>query len=69
MTSSNTPNRPKAGYAAFLSIASAMEGGSSQVLTRKQALLIAAWALKIAGERELHHQILSELIEPTKNYG
>jgi len=51
------------------SIAQAMEHGHSQVLNREQALRIAAMALKIAGEPELRHQVLAELVELLENYG
>ena len=40
-----------------------MESGHSQLLSREQALEIAAWGLKIAGYRELQHQVLAELVE------
>ncbi len=46
-----------------------MESGHSQLLSREQALEIAAWGLKIAGERELEHQVLAELVELPENYG
>ena len=46
-----------------------MESGHSQLLSREQALQIAAWGLKIAGERELQHQVLAELVELPENYG
>jgi hypothetical protein len=46
-----------------------MESGHSQLLNREQALQIAAWGLKIAGERELQHQVLAELVELPENYG
>lgn len=46
-----------------------MESGHSQLLSREQALEIAAWGLKIAGERELQHQVLAELVELPENYG
>jgi hypothetical protein len=46
-----------------------MESGPSQLLSREQALEIAAWGLKIAGERELQHQVLAELVELPENYG
>ncbi len=39
-----------------------MESGHSQVLSREQALQISAWGLKIAGEKDLQHQVLSELV-------
>jgi len=40
-----------------------MESGHSQLLSREQALEIAAWGLKIAGYSELQHQVLAELVE------
>ena len=46
-----------------------MESGHSQLLSREQALQVAAWGLKIAGERELQHQVLAELVELPENYG
>jgi hypothetical protein len=46
-----------------------MESGHSQLLSREQALLVASWGLKIAGERELQHQVLAELVELPENYG
>jgi hypothetical protein len=46
-----------------------MESGYSQLLSRKQALEIAAWGLKIAGERELQTQVLAELVELPENLG
>jgi hypothetical protein len=63
------PTRNEAGEAVFCSIGRAMEEGHSQVLSRDQALQIAAWALKIAGESELQHQVLAELVELPENYG
>jgi hypothetical protein len=39
-----------------------MEAGHSQLLSREQALEIAAWGLKIAGEKDLQHQVLAELV-------
>jgi hypothetical protein len=46
-----------------------MESGHSQLLSREQALQIAAWGLKIAGERDLQHQVLAELVELADNLG
>jgi hypothetical protein len=46
-----------------------MEEGHSQTLGREQALQVAAWALKIAGESDLQHQVLAELVELPENYG
>ena len=63
------PTRSEVGAAVFCSIGSAMEEGHSQVLSREQALQIAAWALKIASEAELQHQVLAELVELPENYG
>ena len=40
-----------------------MESGHSQLLSREQALEIAAWGLKIAGYSELQHHVLAELVE------
>ena len=51
------------------SIQNWMESGHSQLLSREQALQVAAWGLKIAGERELQHQVLAELVELPENYG
>jgi hypothetical protein len=39
-----------------------------EILSRKHALQIAAWSLKMAGEHELQHQVLAELIELPENY-
>jgi hypothetical protein len=46
-----------------------MESGHSQLLSREQALQVAAWGLKIAGEREMLRQVLVELVELPENYG
>ena len=40
-----------------------MESGHSQLLSREQALKISSCGLQIAGERELQHQVLAELVE------
>ena len=63
------PTREELGERAFDTIRFWMEEGNSQILGREQALQVAAWALKIAGERELEHQVLAELIEFPENYG
>lgn len=63
------PTREEVGARAFDTIRFWMEKGHSQLLSREQALQIAAWALKIAGERELQHQVLAELVELPENYG
>jgi hypothetical protein len=53
-----------------------MESGHSQLLSREQALEIAAWGLKIAADdscslhlADLQHQVLAELVELPENYG
>ena len=46
-----------------------MESGHSQLLSREQSLLIASWGLKIAGQKDLQHQVLAELVELPENYG
>jgi len=43
-----------------------MESGH---LSREQSLKIASWGLKIAGEKDLQHQVLAELVELPENYG
>ena len=63
------PTREELGAQAFDNIQFWMEEGHSQLLSREQALQIAAWGLKIAGERELQHQVLAELVELPENYG
>ena len=62
------PTREELGGRAFDTIRFWMEDGRSQILGRDQALQIAAWALRIAGESELQHQVLAELIELPENY-
>ena len=64
-----TRTREESAAIAFDIIQNWMERGHSQLLSRKQALQIAAWGLKIAGERELQHQVLAELVELPENYG
>ena len=63
------PSREELGARAFDTIRFWMEDGHSQLLSREQALQIAAWGLQIAGERELQHQVLAELVELPENYG
>ena len=63
------PTREELGARAFDTIRFWIEDGHSQLLSREQALQIAAWGLKIAGERELQHQVLAELVELPENYG
>jgi len=63
------PTREELGARAFDTIRFWMEDGHSQTLGREQALQVAAWALKIAGESDLQHQVLAELIELPENYG
>ena len=54
---------------AFDTIQYWMESGYSQLLSREQSLLIASWGLKIAGQKNLQHQVLAELVELPENYG
>ena len=61
--------REECGEILFQQIGSLLEDGRSQTLGREQALQVAAWALKIAGERELQHQVLAELVELPENLG
>lgn len=63
------PTREELAARAFDTIQFWMEEGHSQLLSREQALQIAAWGLKIAGEKDLQHQVLSELVELPENYG
>jgi hypothetical protein len=63
------PTREELAAKAFDTIQFWMESGYSQLLCREQALEIAAWGLKIAGERELQHHVLAELVELPENYG
>ena len=68
-TAASLPTREESAAYAFDTIQFWMESGHSQLLNREQALQIAAWGLKIAGERELQHQVLAELVELPENYG
>jgi len=63
------PTREELAAKAYDTIQFWMESGHSQLLSREQALEIAAWGLKIAGERELQHHVLAELVELPENYG
>jgi hypothetical protein len=68
-TAATLPAREELAGTAYDLIQFWMESGHSQLLSREQALEIAAWGLKIAGERELEHQVLAELVELPENYG
>ena len=68
-TTASLPTREESAAKAFDIIQYWMESGHSQLLSREQALEIAAWGLKIAGERELQTQVLAELVELPENYG
>jgi hypothetical protein len=63
------PTREELAAKAYNLIEYWMESGHSQLLSREQALQIAAWGLKIAGERDLQHQVLTELVELHDNLG
>ena len=68
-TTATLPTREELADKAYDLIQFWMESGHSQLLSREQALQIAAWGLQIAGERELQHQVLAELVELPENYG
>jgi hypothetical protein len=68
-TTATLPTREELAAKAYDTIQHWMESGHSQLLSREQALEIAAWGLKIAGERELQAQVLAELVELPENYG
>lgn len=61
--------REEVGLEIYGKISELLEKGNSQTLGREQALRIASWALKIAGETELQHEVLSQLVELPENYG
>ena len=61
--------REEVGFEIYGEISELLERGYSQSLGRKQALQVAAWALRIAGERELQHQVLAELVELPEDLG
>lgn len=63
------PTKEELAAKAFDTVQFWMEAGHSQLLNREQALEIAAWALKIAGERDLQHHVLAELVKLPENYG
>lgn len=63
------PTREQLGANIFQEVEHLLEAGHSQSLGREQALQVAAWALKIAGESDLQHQVLAELVELPENYG
>ena len=68
-TTATLPTREELAAKAYDSIRFWMEAGHSQLLSRRQALKIAAWGLQIAGYSELQTQVLVELIELPENYG
>lgn len=68
-TASVLPAREELANTAYDTIQYWMESGHSQLLSREQALQIAAWGLKIAGEKDLQHQVLAELVELPDNLG
>ena len=63
------PTREELALTAYNTIQFWMEAGHSQLLSREQALQIAAWGLKIAGEKDLQHQVLAELVVLPESYG
>jgi hypothetical protein len=63
------PTREQLGANIFQEVEHLLEAGHSQSLGRKQALQVAAWALKIAGESDFQHHVLAELVELPENYG
>ena len=62
------PTREELAAKAYDTIQFWMESGYSQLLSREQALEIASWALKIAGERDLQHHVLGELVKLPDDY-
>jgi hypothetical protein len=68
-TTATLPTREELANTAYNTIQYWMESGHSQLLSREQALQIAAWGLKIAGEKDLQHQVLAELVELPDNLG
>ena len=68
-TTATLPTREELAAKAYNLIEYWMESGHSQLLSREQALQIAAWGLKIAGEKDLQHQVLTELVELHDNLG
>ena len=63
------PTRGELGARALDTIRFWMEEGNSQLLSREQALQVASWALKIAGESDLQRQVLTKLVVFPENYG
>ena len=63
------PTREELAARAFDTIQFWMEEDHSQLLSREQALQIAAWGLKISGHSDLKHAVLAELVELPENYG
>jgi len=61
--------RAQSATKAFDAIRFWMDSGHSQLLSRRQALKIAAWGLQIAGYSELQTQVLVELIKLPDNLG
>jgi hypothetical protein len=68
-TTATLPTREELANTAYDTIQYWMESGHSQLLSREQALQIAQAALKIAGEKDLQHQVLAELVELPDNLG
>lgn len=63
------PTREELASQAYANIQFWMEEGHSQLLSREQALQIAAWGLQISGHSDLKHSVLAELVELPENYG
>ena len=63
------PTREELASQAYANIQFWMEAGHSQLLSREQALQIAAWGLQISGHSDLKHAVLAELVELPENYG
>lgn len=61
MDHNTLPTQEQLGEKVFREIEYLLEAGHSQSLGREQALQIAVWALKIAGEGYLRHHVLMEL--------
>jgi len=68
-TTATLPTREELAATAYGLIQFWMESGHSQLLSRSQALQIAAWGLQIAGEKDLQTQVLVELVELPENLG
>ena len=63
------PTREELAEQAYANIQFWMEEGHSQLLSREQALQTPCGDLKIAGESDLQHEVLAELVELPENYG